>query len=197
LLVRASGLGYAPVAGPVAYAEAWLTLGEETYLVRLQNFRRNDAKRVVSRRASRLGAAGEAAFWDTLWADNPRADEALRLLERAVRRDPKDGRSQFLLGMLRLYRAATACADFDFAHLCDAAKAEARPRSCRSTGPSRSSQRYADRGLRRRRHLRQRLRAERRGPARARPAPDRGAVDTNALFNSFDLFARRRAGHAR
>src|SRR6185436_17707987 len=66
LLVRASGLGYAYVAGPVAYVEAWLTLGDETYLVRLQNFRRNDAKRVVSRRASRLGAAGEAAFWDTL-----------------------------------------------------------------------------------------------------------------------------------
>jgi tetratricopeptide (TPR) repeat protein len=108
----------------VAYVEVWLTLGTEPYLVRLQNFRRNDATRIVSRRASRLGAAGEAAFWDTLWADNPRSDEALRLLERAVRRDPKDGRSQFLLGMLRLYRTTTACADFDFANLCDEAKAE-------------------------------------------------------------------------
>jgi hypothetical protein len=123
-VVRAGGVGFAPIAGPVAYVEAWLTVGDERYLVRLQNFRRNDPNTVLSRRASRLAGAGEAAFWDTVWADDPRPDEALRLLERAVRRDPKDGRSQFLLGMLRLYRSSTACADFDFAHLCDAAKAE-------------------------------------------------------------------------
>ena len=123
LVVRAGGMDFAPIAGPVAYVEAWLTVGDKRHLVRLQNFRRNDAHAVVSRRASRAAAAGEAAFWDTVWADDPRPDEALRLLERAVKRDAKDGRSQFLLGMLRLYRSSTACAEFDFAHLC-AAKAE-------------------------------------------------------------------------
>jgi tetratricopeptide (TPR) repeat protein len=124
LVIRAGGMDFAPIAGPVAYVEAWLTVGDERYLVRLQNFRRNDAEAVVSRRPSRPAAAGEAAFWDTVWADDPRPDEALRLLQRAVKRDPNDGRSQFLLGMLRLYRSSTACADFDFAHLCDAAKTE-------------------------------------------------------------------------
>jgi len=69
-------------------------------------------------------AEGEAAFWDTVWDVAPRAEVALRLLQRAVRERPHDGRSQFLLGMLHLYRSTTACADFDFARLCDAAKAE-------------------------------------------------------------------------
>jgi len=124
LTVHAGGTGFTPIVGPVAYVEAWLTVGDERYLVRLQNFRRNDPDAIVSRRASRVAAAGEAAFWDTVWADDPRPDDALRLLQRAVKRDPKDGRSQFLLGMLRLYRSSTACAEFDFAHLCDAAKAE-------------------------------------------------------------------------
>jgi hypothetical protein len=78
----------------------------------------------VSRRATRAGAAAEAAFWDTVWGDAPRSDEALRLLERAVKRDRKDGRSQFLLGMLHLYRTSSVCAEFDFANLCDAARAE-------------------------------------------------------------------------
>jgi hypothetical protein len=124
LLVRAGGAGYTAIAGPVAYVEAWLTIDGERHLVRLQRFRRNDAEGIVSRRPSEAAAAGEAAFWDTLWADAPRADEALRLLARAVRRDPRDGRSQFLLGMLRLYRSTVACAEFDFANLCDAGKAE-------------------------------------------------------------------------
>lgn len=124
LVVRAGGMDFTPIVGPVAYVEAWLTVRGERHLVRLQNFRRNDAEGIVSRRPSHAAAAGEAAFWETVWADDPRPDEALRLLERAVKRDPKDGRSQFLLGMLRLYRSSTACAEFDFAHLCDAAKAE-------------------------------------------------------------------------
>jgi hypothetical protein len=126
LTIRAGGAGFTPIAGPVAYVEAWLTIGTARHLVRLQRFRRNDGDRVVSRRPSRTAAAGEAAFWDTLWADAPRSDEALRLLRRAVRRDPGDGRSQFLLGMLHLYRSTTACATFDFMNLCDAARAEGR-----------------------------------------------------------------------
>ena len=124
LVIRAEGSGYTPVAGPVAYVEAWLTIAGERHLVRLQNFRRNAADRVASRRPSRAAAMGEAAFWDTLWADRPRSDEALRFLERAVHDDSGDGRSQFLLGMLRLYRSTRACAEFDFLALCDAGKAE-------------------------------------------------------------------------
>jgi hypothetical protein len=124
VVIRAGGAGFAPITGPVAYVEAWLTIAGERHLVRLQNFRRNDATRVVSRRATRAGAAAEAAFWDTVWGDAPRSDEALRLLERAVKRDRKDGRSQFLLGMLHLYRTSSVCAEFDFANLCDAARAE-------------------------------------------------------------------------
>ena len=123
-VIRAGGPAFTPIAGPLAYVEAWLTIGDERHLVRLQNFRRNDGERVVSRRASRPGGAGEAAFWDTVWADAPRSDEALRLLKRAVRQDPRDGRSQFLLGMLHLYRTSTVCAEFDFANLCEAALAE-------------------------------------------------------------------------
>src|SRR5262249_30261995 len=124
LVIRAGGPGYAAITGPVAYVETWLTIAGERHLVRLQNFRRNDAKRVVSRRPSRAAARGEAAFWDTLWADRPRSDEALALLRHAVREDPRDGRSQFLLGMLHLYRSTQRCAGFDFPNLCDAGKAE-------------------------------------------------------------------------
>ncbi len=124
LVIRAGGESYEPVAGPVAYVEAWLTLGDERYLVRFQNFRQNDAGRILSRRPSGAASKGEAAFWDTVWADQDRRDEALGLLTRAVREDPRDGRSQFLLGMLRLYRSTHACAEFDFLNLCEAGKAE-------------------------------------------------------------------------
>jgi hypothetical protein len=124
LIIRAGGASYRPVVGPVAYVEAWLTIGDEVQLVRFQNFRQNDAESIVTRRPSASAAAGEAAFWDTVWADHPRSDQALRLLTRAVRHDPRDGRSQFLLGMLHLYRGTQACAQFDFRNLCDDAKAE-------------------------------------------------------------------------
>src|SRR5581483_3201681 len=106
MVIRAGGAGFVPVAGPVAYVEAWLTIAGERHLVRFQNFVENDAQHVRSRRPSRAAAAGEAAFWDTLWDDVPREQDALRLLERAVRHRATDGRSQFLLGMLHLYRAA-------------------------------------------------------------------------------------------
>jgi hypothetical protein len=124
LVIRAGGPAFEAVAGPLAYVEAWLMIGGERHLVRLQNFRRNDAVRVVSRRPSALAAVGEAAFWDTLWADAPRADEALDLLQRAVAHQRRDGRSQFLLGMLHLYRSTLACPMFDFANMCDAGRDE-------------------------------------------------------------------------
>lgn len=104
LLVRVAGPGYRAVVGPVGFAQLWLTVGEERYLVRFHEFVQNDERRVVAERPSPQAAAGEAAFWDTLWDDAPRSAEAVRLLENAVRRDAFDGRSQFLLGMIRLYR---------------------------------------------------------------------------------------------
>jgi len=126
LLLRGGGPGFTAVKGPAAYVEAWLTIGGERYLVRFHTFRQNRAERIVTRRPTAHAAAGEAAFWDTLWADRPRADEALALLTRAVRRDAGDGRSQFLLGMLRLYRAAGDPASFDFTHPTEAGMAEIR-----------------------------------------------------------------------
>lgn len=103
LVVRASGDEIAFLAGPVAFLQAWLTIGEERFLLRFHDFKRNDATRVVSRRPSGVAAAAEAAFWDTVWGDDPREAEALALLEEAVRKREDDGRSQFLLGMLHLY----------------------------------------------------------------------------------------------
>lgn len=126
LLIRARGPGFQPVGGPAAYVEAWLTIGSTRYLLRFHAFRRNEATRIVTRRPSRAGAAGEAAFFDTLWADRPRGADALRFLRKAVRQDPRDGRSHFLLGMLHLYRAGGNPAEFDFSNLSDAAKAEQR-----------------------------------------------------------------------
>ena len=190
LVVRLGGEGFAPVTGPLAFVEAFLTVGEERYVVRLQTFRRNDGERVVSRRPSKAAAAGEGAFWDTVWGDAPRADEALRLLRRATRQDPRDGRSQFLLGMLHLYRSTTACAEFDFADMCPAGAAEGA-----------ASQEPLDRASE--------LLAEDTRIAGFRAAATfangyvRGddallalgqeridtAVEANPLFNSFDLFA--------
>jgi len=103
--------GYEPVAGPVGYVEVWLTVGDERYLVRLHNFIENGATSIVSKRPSRDAAAGEAAFWDTLWGDADRGDEALALLGRATARDRRDGRSFFLTGMMHLYRYGQQVAD--------------------------------------------------------------------------------------
>jgi hypothetical protein len=190
LVIRAGGAGYTPVTGPVAYVEAWLTIGDEPHLVRFQNFRRNDAERIVTRRPSGAAAAGEAAFWDTLWADRPRSDEALKLLRRAVRHDPRDGRSQFLLGMLRLYRTTQACAEFDFRNLCDAGKAEGLAaqepldrasellaRDTRVPG-FRAATSYANGFVQN-------------DPARLALGMQQieTAIDANPLFNSFDAFA--------
>lgn len=111
LAVEARTPGLTPVAGPVGYVEMWLTVGARRYLVRLHDFVENGPGAVVSRPPSHDAAAGEAAFWDTLWGDADRGDEALRLLGRAVARDRRDGRSFFLTAMMHLYRYGEEVAD--------------------------------------------------------------------------------------
>jgi hypothetical protein len=95
--------GFQPVVGPVGFVELWLTVGAQRYLVRLHNFVANGPELVISKRPSHDAAAGEAAFWDTLWGDDHRVDETLELLGRAVERDRRDGRSHFLIAMMHLY----------------------------------------------------------------------------------------------
>lgn len=111
LTIDARTPGFAPVIGPVGYVEVWLTVGATRYLVRLHNFLENGESAVVSKRPSRDAAAGEAAFWDTMWGDADRGDEALVLLGRATARDRRDGRSHFLTAMMHLYRYGQQVAD--------------------------------------------------------------------------------------
>jgi len=99
------GQGIEPIDGPVAYVEAWLTVGGARHLFRFHEFKRNEPGRILSAKPTRAGAAGEAAFWDTLWGIAARSDETLALLTQAVADDPGEGRSHFLAGMMHLYRA--------------------------------------------------------------------------------------------
>jgi hypothetical protein len=108
LRIRAGGPRYAAIAGPVIYVEAFLGIGDERYLVRFYDFRSNGPDRVVTRRPSRLAAAGEAAFWETLRSWRADTDRPLRLLRGAVDQHPNDGRSQFYLGAFQVYLAASA-----------------------------------------------------------------------------------------
>jgi hypothetical protein len=106
LRVLASGPRLTAIAGPVIYAEAFLGIGEQRYLVRFYDFRLNGPDRIVTRPASRPGAAGEAAFWETLRGWSPDTERPLALLRKAVRQRANDGRSQFYLGALQVYLAA-------------------------------------------------------------------------------------------
>lgn len=109
-LLKAGGEAFAPVTGPVGYVQAWLTIDGERYLTRFHDFAKNETARVVARKPTRWSADGEAAFFDTIWGDAPRDAEAGELLEKAVaKRD--DGRAEFLLGMLHLWRSAVAEGD--------------------------------------------------------------------------------------
>ena len=110
LSVDARSPGFEPVVGPVGYVQMWLTVGGARYLVRLHDFVANGADTVVAKRPSRDAARGEAAFWDSLWGDADRVDEAFTYLERAVARDRRDARSHFLIAMqyLNLYGQKTA-----------------------------------------------------------------------------------------
>ncbi|HXJ33563.1 MAG TPA: hypothetical protein VMS22_05925 [Candidatus Eisenbacteria bacterium] len=115
-VVQFEGGTYRHVAGPVGYAELWIDIAGERLVGRFHNFRKNTADLLVARKPSAAAAAGEAAFWDVLHAndDSPaRQDDALRELAKAAKRDRKDGWSRFLIGMMHLYRFAQATTTFD------------------------------------------------------------------------------------
>src|SRR5262249_33485574 len=115
LHLQVKGAGYEPIAGPVGFVQAELAIGSDVLRARVHNFRRNDAMMVVSRQPSAAAAAGEAGFWDAFLGDDESEEgEATTLLrlEKATRRDAKDGRSRFLLAMLHLYRFGQRVTDF-------------------------------------------------------------------------------------
>lgn len=105
--VKLAGPGALPAEGPLAYAFAWLEVGSRRYHGRFHQFRRNDATRIISQTTPRAAAEGERGFWDVLTGDG--ASEAaqqatLATLTGAADAAARDGRSRFLLAMLRLYR---------------------------------------------------------------------------------------------
>lgn len=104
LTIEARSPGYTPISGPVGFVHVRFAIDDRQLFVRFHRFSRNDAEEVVSPRASRVAADGEQAFWDVLLGDERDSDRALRALARAASSNPRDGRSLFLTGMLRLYR---------------------------------------------------------------------------------------------
>jgi hypothetical protein len=107
LRIEIAGPGFTPIGGPVGFVQADLQVGTEILRARFHNFARNDATRVMSRKPSAAAATGEAGFWDVLLGDDAseaRQAATIRSLEKAIRRDRRDGRSRFLLAMIRLYR---------------------------------------------------------------------------------------------
>jgi hypothetical protein len=115
-LARFGGSAYRHVPGPVGYAELWIEVGGARLNVRFHNFKTNGADRIVARRPSAAAAEGEAAFWRVLHGDDhstAQQNTALLQLTKAVKRDKKDGWSQFLIAMMHLYRFAQATPQWD------------------------------------------------------------------------------------
>jgi len=107
LEVSLVGAGVFPAAGPVGYVQTWFVVGDRRFHGRFHVFKKNEATAIASRKQSRAAARGEAGFWSAIWGDDSAeaAEQAtLRVLQRATKRDRRDGRSAFLLAMLRLYR---------------------------------------------------------------------------------------------
>jgi hypothetical protein len=108
LLIKFAGPGFARPTGPVGYFHVWFTVGDTAYHGRFHNFRKNEADLIVTRQVSKSAAEGEALFWAVLHGDVTGAaktaaeDRALHCLEKAAKRDKKDGRSRFLLAMMHL-----------------------------------------------------------------------------------------------
>jgi hypothetical protein len=125
LRIEVKGPGFTPIGGPVGFVQAQLGIGTDLLRARFHNFRRNDASEVLSRKPSHAAAAGEAGFWDVLSGDDDsEATETATIarLEQAARRDPRDGRSRFLLAMMHFYRFGQQVTSY--AAVSEAAKAE-------------------------------------------------------------------------
>ena len=119
LLIRFAGAEFQAPVGPVGYLQAWLTIGGTRFNARFHNFRRNDARALVTRKPSEAAATGERAFWAVLhhdWAtEEQRADlegVALDCFTRA-KQDRRDGWSRFLLAMTHLYRFGQRVVRYD------------------------------------------------------------------------------------
>jgi hypothetical protein len=105
--VKLVGPGALPAEGPLGYAFMWLEVGARRYHGRFHQFRANEARRIVSLGTPRGAADGERGFWTVLLGDDDSeaAQQAtLAELTRAAAAAPRDGRSRFLLAMMRLYR---------------------------------------------------------------------------------------------
>ena len=127
LRIAVGGAAFTPIGGPVGFLDARLTIGDDSLRVRVHNFRRNDAAAVISRKPSASAAAGEAGFWRVLLDEDASAAgyrATVASLEKAARRDARDGRSRFLLAMLHLYRFGQEVTDLTAAG--EAARAELR-----------------------------------------------------------------------
>lgn len=129
-------------AGPVAYAQLWLTVGDTRFNARLHSFKKNDAGAIVGRKPSKAAAAGERAFWAILHKDWGTADEkaalettALESLTRAAKASKKDGWSEFLLAMTHLYRFGQATTGYNDASEFARAEVEAAHAAFQSSVP--------------------------------------------------------------
>ena len=101
-MVRANTPGYVPIPGPLGFAQVKFDIGGEYYMVRMHSFRRNGPDEILTRRLTKQADDGEKAFWDTLFGIEDRSVETLDLLRAATKKDPEDGRSYFLEGMMNL-----------------------------------------------------------------------------------------------
>lgn len=186
LIVKWGGEGFPGVPGPVGYVTVNLVIGDERFMLRIHDFKRNEAGKVVARRPSKVGAQAEAAFFDTVWGDDPRPTETMELLEKAVQKR-KDGRSEFLLGMYHLYRASDENDPDPFSVARVAEADAAQPHLDRAVELLPTDSRIAGfraavtwvRGIS---HM---------DPALTQLGKDQvdAAIEQNRLFNSFDIFA--------
>ena len=195
LQLEVRGPDFTPISGPVGYLQAQLAIGDDILRARFHNFRRNDAAVVRSRRPSLAASRGEAGFWDALLGDDSseaREQEAIALLETAVRRAPRDGRSHFLLGMLHLYRFGQRVVRLDDVSAEARAELAAGERGLCVGGAAALGRRERARRL-----ARPRLRRVRRSTCRAPSTTTSGmrdagladldrAIEINSFFNVFD-----------
>lgn len=107
LRLKIQGPDFDPALAEVAFFQAGLSIGATELRARFHSFARNTPFQIASRRPTKQAAAGEAGFWDMLLGDvrSEAQQQALILeLQEAAKRNRRDGRSRFLLGMTHLYR---------------------------------------------------------------------------------------------